>query len=537
MIIGNPISTGLSDAIYVLTIITAPGANISAVLDDQLMVKTADDSGVVVLRFRKEGTWTVTASDGTNTKSITVEVSSKKAETIVFFPAEPSAYTLIGTCYTPATWTAPEDGYYQIEIFGASGHCGETQVQGSSKSVKFAIGGGGGGGAYCCSKLIKLKAGDTAVIGGSLAVGGTVTATINSSFETYSVMSCVSGGNGTDGSDVAYGGVAGIGGSAGTASGGNYSNIAGNAGSAGITSGFNGKKENGATYTGGAGGAAVVSGGNAGGNAASVTVHMNLIDTTIMYNGAKSGATYGSAAFVKIYRGNTNVIDTDDGNYVDTVLGFNSWKTISEVSKAGKASEYWNIGDEKQFTLDGVTYTARIIGFDHDDVTDSASYGRSKAGITFEVKEIVGTSSLTVVQSYDYFWATGTGRLSQIPSRFTNLLDADMLSAIVKVNKAYATSYTGSSISYVSDDVFLLSEQEIFGAKTSARGPEGSQYAYYAAGNSKLKYMSGKIDPSAWTTRSIAFKSGGSPYVVIVSTAGAVASNKNGSYFSPAFCV
>jgi hypothetical protein len=48
--------------------------------------------------------------------------------------------------------------------------------------------------------------------------------------------------------------------------------------------------------------------------------------------------------------------------------------------------------------------------------------------------------------------------------------------------------------------MFLLSEVEIFGATTFSFAGEGSQYAYYKAGNSKIKNINGSaID---WWERS-----------------------------------
>jgi hypothetical protein len=222
--------------------------------------------------------------------------------------------------------------------------------------------------------------------------------------------------------------------------------------------------------------------------------------------------------------------------FVNTILANNSWEVISTVAKSGKASEFWNIGDEKTFDLAGTIYTARIIGFDHDDVTDATTYGRTKAGITFEMKEIDAGDAVSVTQNYDYNWETGDARLNKIPARFTNLLPNDMRIVIVPVNKTFARSYSNTYVNTTSDDVFLLSEQEVFGVKTNAKVIEGSQYAYYAAGNSKIKYRSGAADE--WALRSIAFKDSGWAYSVIVKKDGTVSVDKGASsYLSPAFCV
>lgn len=289
MIVGNPISTGVGDAIYVLTIITAPGANVSAVLGDQTIATTANGSGVAVLRFKKEGTWTITATDGVNTKTITMEVTARRAETITFFPAEPTEYTLIETYTASQSWTAPEDGYFKIEVFGASGKGGKAYAYYRDNKYYYwgNGGGGGGGGGYACSN-IKLKKGDViAIVSG--AVGSDSTATINSSLESYSKMTVTSGANGTD-SSIPNDLYEGKGGAGGVASGGNVANANGGDGSDG------GHGDGGRNGAGGAGGAAGYTGGNAGG-----------VGGTMNASSGETSPGAGKAGFIKIYRGNTNV--------------------------------------------------------------------------------------------------------------------------------------------------------------------------------------------------------------------------------------
>jgi hypothetical protein len=59
------------------------------------------------------------------------------------------------------------------------------------------------------------------------------------------------------------------------------------------------------------------------------------------------------------------------------------------------------------------------------------------------------------------------------------------------VNKLTSAGSQSSTISTTSDDLFLLSEIEIFGTTTYSFAGEGSQYAYYQAGNTKIKKVNG----------------------------------------------
>ena len=74
--------------------------------------------------------------------------------------------------------------------------------------------------------------------------------------------------------------------------------------------------------------------------------------------------------------------------------------------------------------------------------------------------------------------------------------------AIIKpVNKASGTGGGSSSdTETVSDSCFLLAEIEIFGSTTYSVSGEGTQYAYYKAGNSKVKNKSGSAH--RWWERS-----------------------------------
>lgn len=185
------------------------------------------------------------------------------------------------------------------------------------------------------------------------------------------------------------------------------------------------------------------------------------------------------------------------------------WDTISKMAKAGLASQFWSVGDTKSFTIDGTTYYAQIIGFDHDDVVDSATYGRSKAGITLQMQNCYNETY--EYHSYAMAWNNVNMRNYTLPSLLGNV-NSDLQDVIVSVNKAYAPTYNGTSLSYSEDTLFLLSEYEVFGNNYNVtKVAEGSQYSYYASGNSKAKTINGTED--TWWLRSRAQ----SDYIAVVS--------------------
>lgn len=205
---------------------------------------------------------------------------------------------------------------------------------------------------------------------------------------------------------------------------------------------------------------------------------------------------------------------------VSTTLADNNWETISMVSKAGRASEFWSIGDIIAIDIGGTSYDVRIAGFDHDDVTDASAYGRTKAGITFEMVDCYGTTyAMNSDDTNIGGWTESEMRTTHLPVIKT-LLSSELTNVIIPVNKLTSEGRKSTTTVTASDDLFLLSEVEIFGSTSHSVAGEGSQYAYYAAGNSKVKTRSGSI--SEWWERSPCwFDSVGICYV----TSGGAASN------------
>lgn len=217
------------------------------------------------------------------------------------FPKEPTGYSLLETVSAYKAWTAPADGYYRIEVFGASGSGGAGGVAVWSTG-KLGSGGSGGGGGTAIS-IVKLKKGDTITITCG-TVGKTTLAIISSQMEVYDRMLVTSGENGTEctltSTDDGYSnGVAGTGGKGGVAFGGNVNNYNGGNGRDGEVKKHGGGGTN-STISGPAGGSAGYTGGNIGGAGGGAEIDEYA-------NGRLISPGTGAAGFVKIFAGNTNV--------------------------------------------------------------------------------------------------------------------------------------------------------------------------------------------------------------------------------------
>lgn len=264
-------------------------------------------------------------------------------------------------------------------------------------------------------------------------------------------------------------------------------------------------------------------------------------------------------------------------SFVSSTLNNNEWSVIKSVSDAGQGANYWSIGDRKAVTLNGtvgklslsnVTTYAFIIGFNHNASVEGANrihFQLAKTALSGGTDVCLCDSSYnSTVSTTGYFsmnssrtnsggWASSQMRTNICGtslSSYSGTIIAVIPAALRAVLKS-VTKYTdntanggGSTASYVTattDYFFLLSEFEVFGSISYGNTNEKNkqaQYAYYSAGNSKIKYKhNGTSTAAAWWLRS-PFASNSSSFVY-VGADGTVSITS--AYFSlgfaPGFCV
>ena len=155
-----------------------------------------------------------------------------------------------------------------------------------------------------------------------------------------------------------------------------------------------------------------------------------------------------------------------------------------------------SIGDQVTLSLNGTNYAFDIIGFNHDTLTDANAYGKAtatgKAGITFQMHDLFAMNyQMNSTNTNSGGWKSSAMRTSTMPL-MKGYMPAAWKTAIKPVNKASGTGGGSTSgTETVSDSCFLLAEIEVFGSATNSVSGEGTQYAYYKAGNSKVKNLDG----------------------------------------------
>ena len=180
---------------------------------------------------------------------------------------------------------------------------------------------------------------------------------------------------------------------------------------------------------------------------------------------------------------------------LDDIFANNSWEAIIAACQSGRVPDSWSIGDSKMMTIGGTNYQIDIIGKNHDTYTAGGT-----APLTFQLHDCYGTKyAMNSSDTNRGGWTSCAMRSTHLPAILA-LMPSEVQAGIKEVNKLTSAGSQSSTINTTADKLFLLSEIEIFGSVTYSKSGEGSQYAYYSAGKSKVKNFSGST--SHWWERS-----------------------------------
>lgn len=251
-----------------------------------------------------------------------------------------------------------------------------------------------------------------------------------------------------------------------------------------------------------------------------------------------------------------------------------TWDEISEISSSGEAASMFKVGDRKEIVLNGTvgeltfndyhTY-AFIIGFNHNSSREGSGrihfqlaktalsggtdicfadgqYLKTGSSAAFRMNTS-GTNSGGWEDSYMRNNICGTSK-STTSGRIMGAIPAELRNALKSVTKYTnnnGSSSASSAVTTTTDYFFLLSEYEVFGNITYSNSYEANyqqQYAYYSAGNSKVKYRHNRTGSAAtWWLRS---PNAGTPSAFVRVYADGTVNRSGAGYslgFAPCFCV
>lgn len=174
----------------------------------------------------------------------------------------------------------------------------------------------------------------------------------------------------------------------------------------------------------------------------------------------------------------------------------NTWAQIIDACHKNKVPDTWAVGNSKTMLINGTEYQIDIIGKGHDDYAD----GSGKAPLTFQLHDCYADrKTMNGGNTNSGGWTSCDMRQTHLPAILA-LMPTEVQNGIQEVNKLTSEGYRSTTISTTADKLFLLSEIEIFGNITYSASGEGTQYAYYKAGNSKVKNYNGSAN--RWWQRS-----------------------------------
>ena len=310
----------------------------------------------------------------------------------------------------------------------------------------------------------------------------------------------------------------------------------------------------------------------------SETIATKTSNGTAVFTVTETGAyTVTATKSGQTTSGSVNVVSSTTAytltlSFVSSTLNDNEWSAIKSVSDAGQGANYWSIGDRKEVTLNGTVgaltlsnYTTYvfIIGFNHNASVE----GANRIHFQFAKTALSGGTDVALCDSYygdmgggfrmnTSSTSSGGWKSSNLRTKIcgTNLSSYSgtiiavipaalraVLKSVTKYTNNIGKSTAADAITATTDYFFLLSEYEVFGAITSANSNESSeqvQYAYYSAGNKKIKYRhNSAITAVFWWLRSpVKNYDGGFALVGTGGTAGEdYAATSYG--FAPGFCV
>lgn len=244
--------------------------------------------------------------------------------------------------------------------------------------------------------------------------------------------------------------------------------------------------------------------------------------TTVTVTGVGSGS---ATITISVAEGTNHLAPSSKTVSVDVTLisenlNDNNPAQIKAAAQSGQAAAMWSVGDTIDIALDGTvagtaikgTYKAVILGFNHNSSYEGNNtihfqIGQDSGGTNIAFQ--CSTSRMNSSNTNSGGWASSEMRNTWC-KQFLNAMPSSWQSAIKSQTKytdnTGNSSNTSSGVTNTTDKIWLLSEFEVFGKRSSANQYEKdkqAQYTYYANGNPKIRYKHTSLTSAVtWWLRS-----------------------------------
>ena len=224
----------------------------------------------------------------------------------------------------------------------------------------------------------------------------------------------------------------------------------------------------------------------------------------------------------------SKIYDVELAISASAILNDNDWATISAISSAGLANNYWNVGDIKTIVVNGqvgntmfsnLSIGAYILGINHNASVE----GNNR--IHFCIGEINNKTVGLIDNQYNQYPMTSSGYFSMsygssdtnsggwegcymrstIMPAIKNALSTDLQNVLKTVTKYTDNTGNGSdsssNVTATIETICLKAEFEVQGVRSYANSHEQNsqrQYDYYKNGNSKIRYKYNSTSDAVW---------------------------------------
>ena len=169
------------------------------------------------------------------------------------------------------------------------------------------------------------------------------------------------------------------------------------------------------------------------------------------------------------------------------------WAEIAEVSEAGLATEFYNLGDTKDITISGVgTITLEIADFDHDYLSGSTS--ANKAAISLITKHLLPSTRQMNSTRTNVGGFPASDLCEYLNGDIYNALPEDLKSIVVPIYKWYGTGNSTTNGAWSAHKIWVPLEYELFGTTQQSPAKEHTtgnarKYPIFTNNNSRIKKL------------------------------------------------
>ena len=207
-----------------------------------------------------------------------------------------------------------------------------------------------------------------------------------------------------------------------------------------------------------------------------------------------------------------------------------SWETIAAIVKAGKADQYYNVGDTKEVTVEGYTnrsestFTVRIANITTPTECATEGFSQTACGFVVEFVDIITNHVMNSTNTNSGGWPASE-MYNFVNTTLYNSLPNDLQNVIIQTYSVSGRGYEESSNLTSNDKLYLLSTKEVWGKDgitniidSDTAEAETRQLDYYKNNGVTTDSYSGAIKTYnnvnvSWWLRSACIGGGGYYYV------------------------